>query len=80
MARRTRPKSQKSRRKTQDTRIYATRRQLEAVLAIIQQNSNRIDRLEDVFAMQATERGQVQKEISAIRGLLLNKRPKRRGR
>jgi hypothetical protein len=80
MARRARPQPQKSRRKTQDTRIYATRRQLEAVLAIIEQNSNRIDRLEDVFAMRATERGQVQTEISAIRGLLLNKRPKRRSR
>jgi Mg2+ and Co2+ transporter CorA len=79
MARRTRPKSQKS-RKTQDTRIYATRRHIEAVLAIIEQNSNRIDRLEDVFAMHAKERGQVQKEIGAIRGLLLNKRPKRRRR
>jgi hypothetical protein len=77
MARRTQPKPQKSRRKTQDTRIYATRRQFEAVLAIIEQNSNRIDRLEDVFAMHAKERGQVQKEISAIRGLL-KKRPYRR--
>jgi hypothetical protein len=80
MAPRTRRTPTKSRRKPQNTHLYATRREFAEVLAIIEQNSTRIDRLEDVFAMQAKERPQVKKELGAMRALLMKKRPKRRRR
>jgi hypothetical protein len=50
--------------------IDVTRREVEAVLAIIEWNATRIERLEDVVAMHAEERAQVKQEIGAIKALL----------
>lgn len=72
MARRRTPKSTPIRRQTAAP-IYATRREFEAVLAIIERNTTRIERLEDVFAMHAKERAQVKQEIGAIKALLKRK-------
>jgi hypothetical protein len=66
MARRSKPKSTPSRR-TKPAPIYATRHHFEAVLAIIEKNTRRIERLEDVFALQTRERPQVKQELAAIK-------------
>jgi len=54
MARRRTPKSTPIRRQTAAP-ICAARREFEAVLAIIERNTTRIERLEDVVAMHAEE-------------------------
>ena len=59
--------------------IALTRRQFEAFLAIIERNTARIERLEDVFAIHAKDRAQVKQEINAMRAVL-RKQPRRRAR
>jgi hypothetical protein len=66
-------------RRTSAKQIFATRRQFEAVLTIIERNTVRIERLEDVFAMHAKDRAQVKQEINAMKAVL-RKRPRRRTR
>ena len=76
MARRT---SKVTSRRNVNKSIALTRRQFEAFLAIIERNTARIERLEDVFAMHAKDRAQVKQEINAMRAVL-RKRPRRRAR
>jgi hypothetical protein len=51
-----------------------TRRELQTLLDIIERNTARIDRLEDVFALHAKERAEVQTNLETIKALLLDKR------
>jgi hypothetical protein len=67
------------RRRVVHQQTCVTPRQLEAVLAIIERNTGRIERLEDVFAMQAKDRAQVKHEINAIKAVL-RKQLRRRAR
>ena len=69
-----RPPSPGPRQKTREGQVYATRRELQALLAVIEQNTTRINRLEDVFALHAKERSEVKEELEAIKDLFLKKR------
>ena len=66
-------KSAKPRRNARARPQYATRDELEQILTIIERNTVRIGRLEDVFAMEAKERAEVKEELEVIRNLLLRK-------
>ena len=74
-----RPAKITRRRRVVRPETYVTPRQFEAVLAIIERNTGRIERLEDVFAMQAKDRAQVKQEITAIKAAL-RKQMRRRSR
>ena len=74
-----RPSKVTRRRRVVYQQTYVTPRQIEAVLAIIERNTGRIERLEDVFAMQAKDRAQVKQEINAMKAVL-RKRPRRQAR
>ena len=74
-----RPSKITRRRRVVHQEPYVTPRQIEAVLAIIERNTARIERLEDVFAMQAKDRAQVKQEITAIKAVL-RKHMRRRSR
>jgi hypothetical protein len=73
-----RPRNASRPRRTDADRVYVTHGQFEAVLAIIEQNTVRIERLEDVFALQTRERPQVKQEIEAMKRLLKTRRRARR--
>jgi hypothetical protein len=69
-----RPSASKPRRETRTKPIYVTRGELRALLDVIERNTARIDRLEDVFALHASERAAVKADLEAIKAILLAKK------
>jgi len=73
-----RPAPKPTRRRAGSGDKYVTRREFAAVLAVIEKNTIRIERLEDVFAMQALERGRVKHELGTIKAALKQRQRRRR--
>jgi hypothetical protein len=48
--------------------------QIEAILAIVERNTTRISRLEDVFALHAQQREEVAQALKDVRALLRRRR------
>jgi hypothetical protein len=60
-------RSKRSSREGRPAIMTAVRRELDAILAIIERNTERISRLEDVFALHAKQREEVSRLLSEVR-------------
>jgi hypothetical protein len=57
-----------------------TRQEFEKLLTVVERNTERISRLEDVFALQVRQRAEVADALHEIRALLAEKRSTGRSR
>jgi hypothetical protein len=64
------PTRPKRRQKTRKNPQFATRDELRSILDVIDKNTARISRLEDLFALEFQQRGEVKTEIELLKRLI----------